>query len=74
MREGEVGGEGGRGDYLREGVRRKLGGREGREEGRRGGGRHRGTVVCSIILVNATVLGSRMRVLHRQFYIIVPIH
>ena len=90
MREGEVGGEGGRGDYLREGVRRKMeggrggGGREGRRgeggeegrrgEGRRGGGRHRGTVVCSIILENATVLGSRTRVLHRLFYIIVPIH
>ena len=40
VREGEVGGEGGRGDYLREGVRRKMEGRRGGgEEGRRGGGR-----------------------------------
>ena len=65
----EVAGEGGRGDYLREEVRRRRG-----EGGRREGGRDRGTVVCSIILENATGLGSRTRVLDRRFYIIVPIH
>ena len=65
-------GEGGRGDYLRE--RGREGVRRRRRE--RGGevGRDTGIVVCSVILENATVLGSRTRVLHRQFYIITPIH
>ena len=66
----EVAGEGGRGDYLREEVRR----RRGRGGGGREGGRDRGIVVCSIILENATGLGSRTRVLDRRFYIILPIH